>query len=89
MKQMTPAKIAPLAVALISDAASATNGQVFGVRGREVFLFGQPRPVARIVADASDSQDVLALGGVMEAAFSEHLTSLATDLELFDTEPLP
>ena len=32
IKQMTPAKIAPLAVALASDAAKDTNGQVFAVR---------------------------------------------------------
>jgi len=48
MKQMTPAKIAPLAVALISDAASATNGQVFGVRNNEIFLFSQPRPIRSV-----------------------------------------
>lgn len=84
-----PAAHVARVVSFLVSGANHFTGQVFGVRGREVFLFGQPRPVARIVADASDSQDVLALGGVMEAAFSEHLTSLATDLELFDTEPLP
>jgi hypothetical protein len=42
---MTPDKIAPLAVALCSDAAREVTGQVFGVRNNEVFLFSQPRPI--------------------------------------------
>ena len=44
IKQMTPAKIAPMAVALASDAASNVNGQVFAVRNNEIFLMSQPRP---------------------------------------------
>lgn len=42
MKQMTPEKIAPLAVYLCSDAAKDVTGQVFGVRKNEVFLFSRP-----------------------------------------------
>lgn len=48
MKQMTPAKIAPLAVALFSDAAADTNGQIFAVRNNEIFLISQPRPVRSV-----------------------------------------
>jgi NAD(P)-dependent dehydrogenase (short-subunit alcohol dehydrogenase family) len=48
MKQMTPAKIAPLAVALLSDAAADTNGQIFAVRNNEIFLISQPRPVRSV-----------------------------------------
>jgi len=44
-KRMTPEKIAPLAVALISDAASDVTGQIFGSRMNEVILFSQARPV--------------------------------------------
>lgn len=39
------AKIAPVAVALASDAADGVTGQIFAVRGDEVFLMSQPRPV--------------------------------------------
>lgn len=42
MKKMEAAKIAPLALFLASDAASEVNGQVFGVRANEVYLFSQP-----------------------------------------------
>lgn len=48
IKQMTPAKIAPLAVALLSDAATETNGQIFAVRNNEIFLISQPRPVRSV-----------------------------------------
>jgi NAD(P)-dependent dehydrogenase (short-subunit alcohol dehydrogenase family) len=48
IKQMTPAKIAPLAVCLASDEASDTNGQVFAVRNNEIFLMSQPRPVRSV-----------------------------------------
>ena len=48
IKQMTPAKIAPLAVCLASDAASDTNAQVFAVRNNEIFLMSQPRPLRSV-----------------------------------------
>jgi NAD(P)-dependent dehydrogenase (short-subunit alcohol dehydrogenase family) len=48
MKQMTPAKIAPLAVALASDAGADVTGQVFAVRNNEIFLMSQPRPVRSV-----------------------------------------
>ena len=38
-------QVAQLAVALCADAAKETSGQIFAVRGNEVFLFNQPRPV--------------------------------------------
>ena len=48
IQQMTPAKIAPLAVALASDRAADTNGQIFAVRNNEIFLMSQPRPVRSV-----------------------------------------
>jgi len=38
-------QVAQLAVALCADGAKDTTGQIFAVRGNEVFLFNQPRPV--------------------------------------------
>lgn len=38
-------KVAPLAVALLSDAAKGVTGQIFGARTNELYLFSQPRPV--------------------------------------------
>ena len=45
MKRMTPAKIAPLAAALATDAANDVTGQIFAVRNNEIFLMGQSRPL--------------------------------------------
>jgi len=44
IQQMTPAKIAPIAVYLLSDAAHEVSGQIFAVRNNEIFLMSQPRP---------------------------------------------
>lgn len=38
-------KIAPFTCALLTDAATDVTGQIFGVRGNEIFLFSQPRPI--------------------------------------------
>jgi NAD(P)-dependent dehydrogenase (short-subunit alcohol dehydrogenase family) len=48
LQQMTPDKIAPMAVYLLSDAAQEVNAQVFGVRNNEIFLLNQPRPVRSV-----------------------------------------
>jgi NAD(P)-dependent dehydrogenase (short-subunit alcohol dehydrogenase family) len=48
LKQMTPAKIAPLAVCLASNAAQDVTGQIFAVRNNEIFLMSQPRPVRSV-----------------------------------------
>ena len=48
LKQMTPAKIAPLAVCLASDAAADVSGQIFAVRNNEIFLMSQPRPLRSV-----------------------------------------
>lgn len=46
LKKMVPERIAPLAVALMSDEARARiNGQVFGVRNNEIYFFSKTRPV--------------------------------------------
>ncbi len=41
-------QVAQLAVALASPAAKETSGQIFAVRGNEVVLFNQPRPVRSV-----------------------------------------
>ncbi|MGO8858241.1 MAG: SDR family NAD(P)-dependent oxidoreductase [Steroidobacteraceae bacterium] len=43
MKKMEAAKIAPLAVYLVSDAAAHVSGQIFGVRANEIYFFSQIR----------------------------------------------
>jgi len=47
-KQVTAEHNAPLAVYLLSDAASGVNAQVFSTRKNEIFLMSQSRPVRGI-----------------------------------------
>jgi NAD(P)-dependent dehydrogenase (short-subunit alcohol dehydrogenase family) len=44
-KNMRADQVAQLAVALCADGARDVTGQIFAVRGNEVFLFNQPRPI--------------------------------------------
>jgi NAD(P)-dependent dehydrogenase (short-subunit alcohol dehydrogenase family) len=72
---------------LCTPAAQGVSGQLFGVRGREVFLFSQPRPVARLVSDKADwTTDALA--SAVARDFAAKFTELSTDLEAFNTEPV-
>jgi len=46
---------ANLVTALSTPAAKEITGQILGVRGREVFLFSQPRPVATMKIEAPET----------------------------------
>jgi NAD(P)-dependent dehydrogenase (short-subunit alcohol dehydrogenase family) len=72
---------------LCSDAAAAVTGQLIAVRGRELFLFGQPRPVARLVREGGED-DTAALAAQAARDFAPHYTDLKTDLEHFNSEPV-
>jgi NAD(P)-dependent dehydrogenase (short-subunit alcohol dehydrogenase family) len=83
-----PAKhVATFAAFLCTPAAQKISGQLFGVRGREVFLFSQPRPVARM-AKADGDWTPEALAGAVERELAPKFTELSTDLEAFNTEPV-
>lgn len=84
-KAMTipPQPVADLVAWLATDAAAEVSGQLFGVRGREVFLLSQPRPAASaIVAQAAD------LGAAIKAKLAPSFTPLETDLEAFAQKPV-
>lgn len=66
--------------------AQDVSGQVFGVRGREIFLFSQPRPVATLVDEEEDWQPA-SIADAM-GALAEKFTPLSTDLEAFNTDPV-
>ncbi|ODU00143.1 MAG: hypothetical protein ABS83_00205 [Rhodospirillales bacterium SCN 65-16] len=75
--------VANLVTALCSSAGKGITGQLLGVRGREVFLFSQPRPVAKLEAGAASS-----LAEDLSTKLGGQFTDLTTDLEAFNTEPL-
>jgi NAD(P)-dependent dehydrogenase (short-subunit alcohol dehydrogenase family) len=60
LKSMETAKIAPLAVVLVSDEARAISGQVFGVRANELFLFSQNRPLRSVHRDGGWTPETVA-----------------------------
>ncbi|HXF17343.1 MAG TPA: SDR family NAD(P)-dependent oxidoreductase [Burkholderiales bacterium] len=79
--------VAKLAVFLSSNANDVT-GQLFGVRGRELMLFSQPRPVARSLMPAAGAWEEAALAQAIKVELAAGMTDLATDLEFFNTEPI-
>jgi len=79
--------VARLATFLGSNTHELT-GQLFGVRGRELLLFSQPRPVARMLMSAGADWDDEALARAIDGELGSGLTDLATDLEFFNTEPI-
>ena len=48
IKKMTPDKIAPLAIFLVSDLAKGVTGQIMAARMHELFLFNQNRPIRSV-----------------------------------------
>jgi NAD(P)-dependent dehydrogenase (short-subunit alcohol dehydrogenase family) len=80
-------RVADLVAFLASPAGARISGQLLGVRGREVFLFSQARPVARFVAPAAF--DAREFGELLSACFEPHFAALTTDLEAFNTDPIP
>ena len=56
-KKMTPAKIAPMAVFLLCDAAEGVTSQIFGVRMNEIMLFNANRPVRSVQRRGLDAGD--------------------------------
>jgi NAD(P)-dependent dehydrogenase (short-subunit alcohol dehydrogenase family) len=75
--------VANLVAALCAPAAKGITGQLLGVRGREVFLFGQPRPVAKLEVGKPET-----LAADLTSKLGSKFTDLTTDLEAFNTEPL-
>jgi NAD(P)-dependent dehydrogenase (short-subunit alcohol dehydrogenase family) len=86
LERMSPAYIAPLAVYLASEEAGSISGQVFGVRGKEIFLFSQPRPVRTIHHAEGWTPERLA--EVFPGTLAHHLTPLETSGQHFNYDPL-
>src|SRR6476646_8204585 len=85
-QRMTPAKIAPLAVYLGSEAASGVSGQVLAVRNNEVFLFNQPRPVKTISRAGGWTPEQIA--AELNPAFASLFTPLERSEDVFNWDPI-
>jgi NAD(P)-dependent dehydrogenase (short-subunit alcohol dehydrogenase family) len=84
--QVPASYVARVVSFLASERAAHINGQLFGVRGREIFIFSQPRPVQRLLVPQG-GYDLPALADAARA-FEPHFAELVTDLEAFSGEPI-
>lgn len=79
--------VADLVAFLCSAEAADVSGQLLGVRGREIFVFSQPRPLATFcLPDSGSSTHQFA--ALFKQHFGGRLTDMGTDLEAFNTEPV-
>jgi len=85
-REMTPEKIAPLAVYLACDRAEGITGQIFGVRNNEIFLFSQPRPVRTI--HRSDGWTPERIDGQLKGALASAFTPLERSTDVFSWDPV-
>ncbi|MGM9945087.1 MAG: SDR family NAD(P)-dependent oxidoreductase [Lysinibacillus sp.] len=85
LKQLSPAHIAPLVAFLSSDEATDVSGQIFGVRGKEIIVFSQPRPVRSVYnAEGWSVESLSAMKGALQSSF----TPLEVSADVFPYEPL-
>jgi NAD(P)-dependent dehydrogenase (short-subunit alcohol dehydrogenase family) len=64
------------------------TGQIFAVRGREVFLFSQPRPAVRVLTAPLADLTPESLDAAISIAARDQLVELTSDLEAFNSEPI-
>lgn len=79
-------QVAQVAIALASDAASNVSGQIFGVRGNEVVLFDQPRPVKSVAR--LEGWDPESLLSQCFPAMSANFFDLGATASVFPYEPI-
>ena len=86
IKQMTPEKIAPLATALLSDAAKDVTGQIFAVRNNEIFLMSQSRPIR--TAHTADGWTPETVSERVLSAFKPSMYALDRTADVFTWDPV-
>ena len=79
-------QVAQFAVALCADGAKDVSGQIFSVRGNEVILFNQPRPVKSVARLEGWTPETLIEQGLpsMKGSF----TDLGATTTVFPYEPI-
>jgi len=85
-REMTPEKIAPLAVYLGSDTADGISGQIFSVRNNEIYLFNQTRPIRTL--HRSDGWTPERLDAQLKGAFAASFTPLDRSGDVFSWDPV-
>jgi NAD(P)-dependent dehydrogenase (short-subunit alcohol dehydrogenase family) len=85
IKKMDPGMIAPLVAFLASDAAQEVSGQIFAVRGKEIVLFSQPRPIRQITDMEGWTAEKVA--AVLPQAFKNSFYKLDVTTDVFPYDP--
>ncbi len=85
-KKMTPEDVSPLAVYLASENAKDITGQIFGVRGKEIYIFNQPRVIRSIHKSGGWSAEEL--GKTLEQTFAPQFTPLDNSATYFTWDAL-
>ena len=85
IKKMDPGMIAPLVAFLASDAAQEVSGQIFAVRGKEIVLFSQPRPIRQIADMEGWTAEKVA--AVVPQAFKNSFYKLDVTTDVFPYDP--
>ncbi|MBM3568420.1 MAG: SDR family oxidoreductase [Alphaproteobacteria bacterium] len=86
MKQMTTAKIAPMVVYLLSDAAKEVTGQIFAVRMNEIYLMSQPRPIRSV--HSAEGWTPQAIADTAIPAMRKSFLPLDVSADVFNWEPI-
>ena len=79
-------QVAQLSIALAADGAKDVSGQIFCVRGDEVILFSQPRPVAAVSRADGWTPERLLNGGLQ--ALQHKFTDLGVSASVFPYDPI-
>jgi NAD(P)-dependent dehydrogenase (short-subunit alcohol dehydrogenase family) len=83
---LEPSKVAPMIVYLASDLAASVNGQVFAVRGNELFLMSQPRPLRGM--HSSDGWTPQTIAERVVPAVQSNFTPLENSSVVFSWDPV-
>ena len=86
LKEMTPSKIAPMVVALASEAGKEVTGQIFAVRNNEIFLMSQHRPLRTV--HRSDGWTPEAVIETAFPAMKSDFYALDRSADIFSWDPI-
>jgi NAD(P)-dependent dehydrogenase (short-subunit alcohol dehydrogenase family) len=86
LQRMETAKIAPLAVYLVSDKAADVTGQVFAVRANEIFLMSQSRPLRGMHNSEGWTPETIAERAI--PAMRSNFYRLDRSQDVFDWDPV-
>ncbi|MFT5393210.1 MAG: NAD(P)-dependent dehydrogenase (short-subunit alcohol dehydrogenase family) [Gammaproteobacteria bacterium] len=86
IKAMTPSKIAPVAIFLLSEDATDVTGQIFAVRNNEIFLMGQSRPLRSVQRNEGWTPETVAEHA--HPAMKAHYYDLERSQDVFSWDPV-